>query len=213
MSFKLSNCDSLEQCRLQDAKTQTGREIDTFLDFCYNYDSVWESFVVVVAIVMENGFHRRETVKIVEGKRAVLKPYRTERDCILPRQGQTALPLEPMVCPVREPQTVTCSSAALSDARIQVPKAGILRRVSEADMQKPVECITQEIPDVRMHSAMGSAVHVEDITINDLQTTEAQMIPATPDLEQMMEETEPKMSRLKKKKGFADKIFHITNSQ
>lgn len=162
---------------------------------------------------MENGFHRRETVKIVEGKQAVLKPYLTEKECILPRQGQTASPLKPIACPVKEPQMLTCSSVTLSDARIRVPKAGKFRKVSEADMQKPVECIIQEIPDVRMHLAMGSAAHVDDITINNLQTTEAQMIPATPDLEHMMEETEPKMSQLKKKKGFADKIFHITNSQ
>ena len=79
-------------------------------------------------------------------------------------------------------------------------------------MLKPVECFTREIPDVKVHSAIGSAAHIDDITINNLQTTKAQVISATPELEQMMEETEPKVSRLKKRKWIADKIFHITNS-
>lgn len=152
-------------------------------------------------------------MKIVEGKQAVLKPYRTEKECAQPKQGKAALPLELVACPVKGPQTVTCSSVTLSDAKIQVPKDCILRKVSEADMQKPVECFTQEILDVRMQSAIGSAAHIDDVTINKLQTTEAQVIPATPELERMMEETEPKMSRLKKKKSFADKILHITNSE
>ncbi|MDE6566420.1 MAG: hypothetical protein K2K70_01655 [Lachnospiraceae bacterium] len=152
-------------------------------------------------------------MKIIEGKQAVLKPYRTEEECVLPIQGQIALPLKPATCPVMEPQTVTCSSVALSDAKIQEPKDCILRKVSEADMQKPVERFTQEIPDARMQLATESALQIDDITINNLQTTEAQVIPATPELEQMMEGTEPKMSRWKKKKWFADTIMHITNSQ
>lgn len=157
-------------------------------------------------------------MKIVEGKQAVLKPYRTEKTCILPREGQTVLPLEPVDIIMRKPvkcetQTLQGAGEIIQHVETKTPRDCILRKVSEADMQKPVECFIREIPDVKIHSAIESAAHIDDITINSLQTTKAQVISATPELEQMMEETEPKMPGLKKRKWFADKILHITNLQ
>lgn len=162
-------------------------------------------------------------MKIIEGKQAVLKPYRTEKGCVLPREGRTALPLKLATCPVMELSAATCSSVDLSDAKIRRPVAYASHEIPDivmrepidcgTEMHKPVKCSTQEISDIVMRPTVKSATHIDDITIKNLQTREAQVIPATPELERMMEETEPKMSGLKKKKCFADTILHITNSK
>lgn len=159
-------------------------------------------------------------MKIVEGKQAVLQPYRTEKECVRPKRGQTVLPLEPVACPVRKLSTAICSSVRLSDAReiirhteTQVPKDCVLQTVSEIEMHKPVECPSQEIPDIVVQSVTESASHIDDITIKNLQTTAAQVISATPELERMMQETESGMSRMKKKRWFADTILRITNTK
>lgn len=168
-------------------------------------------------------------MRIIEGKQAVLRSYRTERECVLPKRGQTVLPLEPVACPMRDPSTAACSPVTVSDgnicrpaahefrevsdANIRRPVAYESREISDADMHRPVERSMQEIPDVVMRSATESVSHIDDIIINKLQTTEAQVIPATPELEQIMGGTEARMPRMKKRKWFADKILHITNSR
>lgn len=148
-------------------------------------------------------------MKIIEGKQAVLRPYQTEKECVLPMREQIVSPLKPVEC---KPRMIPCTGEIIRHVETQEPKDCILRRVSEGDMQKPVERSAQEILDITP-PATTFATDIDDITINHLQTTEAQVIPATPELEQMMEKTESGMSRMKKKKWFADTILGITNSK
>ena len=156
-------------------------------------------------------------MKIIEGKQAVLQPYQTESDAKI-RRPIAYIPQKISNIAMRKP--IDCESQTLQDARkiirhmdTLVPKDCIPQMVSDAEMRKPVERPIQEIPDVMVQSVTESVSHIDDIVVKQLQTTEAQVIPATPELEQMMGETEAGRTRMKKKKWFADTILHITNSQ
>lgn len=84
-------------------------------------------------------------MKIIEGKQAVLRPYRTEKECVRPHRGQNALTVEPMVCTVTELPTAGAAPRKIPDAEIHKPVEGNPRTISDAEMRKPVECNPQMI--------------------------------------------------------------------
>ena len=164
-------------------------------------------------------------MKIIEGKQAVLRPYRTEQECVLPQRGQSVRPLEPVDCPITERKLAGCVPAEVQNAKMQEPVEGIFRRIPDAEMQKPVEflsqsnyldvscvevqapieCIPQKLPETEQKN-----LAMENITIAPLQPVRAQVISASPEWRQLLDGTTSGMSVREKRKLLAENILHMT---
>lgn len=164
-------------------------------------------------------------MKILEGKRAVLRPYRTERECVLPQRGQNVKPLEPMDCPIMEQKIAGCLPAEIQNAQMRKPVEGKCHRISDSEMQKPVEflsrsnflevscvelqapieCIPQQLSETEQKN-----LAMENITAAPLQPVRAQVIPASPEWGQTLDETTSGMTGREKRKWLAENILHMT---
>lgn len=164
-------------------------------------------------------------MKIIEGKQAVLRPYRTERQCVLPQKGQKVIPLEPVDCPIMEQKMAGCLPAEIQNVQIREPVEGNFRRISDAEMQKPVEFLSQsnclEVSCVELQAPIECVpqklsetgqtnLAMENITVAPLQPVRAQIIPASPEWGQTLDERTSGMSGREKRKWLAENILHMT---
>ncbi|MDE6852652.1 MAG: hypothetical protein K2J67_09235 [Lachnospiraceae bacterium] len=169
-------------------------------------------------------------MKMIEGKQAVLRPYRRETDCVLSQRVLNVQPLEPVICPVAECSTAQWISGSVSDAETQKPVEYVSRKISDTELQRPVECVPRRMSDMGLQEpiecipkripvseeqTLRAAVQAPVACIpqtasgRSLQPARAQVIPATPEWGQTLEET---MSGRKKRKWLAETILHMMDS-
>ena len=85
----------------------------------------------------------------------------------------------------------------------------MVKRESALEFVKPLGNITS----VQFHKAVPvqaeTTTQIADFAAKPLQTTTAQIIPATQELGQLLDETRSKTSDFKKKQRFAENILHM----
>lgn len=125
---------------------------------------------------------------------------------------------------------------ALKDENMKEPVRCVPRRIFDRDIRGPVENVPKQASYLGMGKSelefMESAdtiipasfdevaaiqaettVQMEDFDVKPLQATMAQVVPATQELGQLLDETRSRKSDLKKRQRFAENILHITDSE
>lgn len=155
-------------------------------------------------------------MKIIEGKTAAVL------DAELQEPVEYAAYEIPVIA-AKKPEEYT--PQALEDAEMKVPVRCVPRRIFDRDIRKPVDSVPKQASDLEMRNPMNrtiparldeaapvqaeTATQIADYAAEPLQTTMAQVVPATQELGQFLDETRFRRSDLKKRQRFAENILHI----